>query len=97
MFTHTTDTNTNGVRRVWSSLEHYGDLEKNPIQHLRLLLDTTTFLKSYLTVEKPIKKGRKKMGSPVPPGERERNGKKFTLLQQCLWEQSTEPFQFLGL
>lgn len=60
VFTHTTDTNTNGVRSVWSSLEHYGDLEKNPIQHLRLLLDTTTFLKSYLTVEKPIKKGRKK-------------------------------------
>ena len=37
-----------------------GDLEKNPIQHLRLLLDTTTFLKNYLAVEKPTKKGRKK-------------------------------------
>lgn len=46
VLTHMSDTSTNGVRRVGSSLNHYGDLEKSPI-HFRPLLDSATFLQSY--------------------------------------------------
>ena len=96
MLTHSTDTNTNGVRRVENTLKHYGDLEKNPIRHCRLLFDSATFLKSYLAAEKPIKKERKK-GLPMPFAERERNERKFRLLHSCHWEQRPEPFQSLHL
>ena len=51
--------------------------------------------KPRLTIEKSIfLKARNKKSLPAPLGERQKNRKKFRLLQQCLWEQSTEPFQF---
>lgn len=71
IYTAVCHANTSGVRRVGSSLKHYGDLEKNPVQHLRPLLDSAAFLKSCLAVEKPIRR-RGDRGSPAPFDERER-------------------------
>lgn len=85
MFIYSIDININGVRRVENILKYYGDLEKNFIRYCRLLFDSVIFFKSYLVVEKLIKKERKK-GLLMFFVERERNERKFRLLYLCYWE-----------
>lgn len=62
---HTTDVNTNRMRKIRTSLKYYGNLEKNleknPIQHFRSLFDSATFLKSSLAREKANYKRKGKM------------------------------------